>query len=87
MEFIKDGSKNRSGVWEGIPVNESATEGGSGGHSVLREVLLQDNRPVKISIIAINSVGSSPPASLIIPDRSYGRWFIRERQSTFISTR
>lgn len=70
-EPLNDNLKNGSAVWEKILVNTSATGGGSGGPNLLKRVLLND-KPMKISVIAINSVGASPSASLVIPVKTFG---------------
>lgn len=62
--------KNGSAKWEKILVNTSATGSGS-GHNLLKRVLLND-KSMNISVIAINSVGASPSASLLIPDKMFG---------------
>lgn len=73
IESLKENLRNGSEEWELIPVNNSAPGGSSGRHTLLKRVLLPDNRSMKISVIAINSVGASPVASLIIPDKMFGR--------------
>lgn len=72
MEVLKETLRNGSVEWEMIPVHESAPEGGP-GHNVLKKLLLPDNRSLNVSVMAVNSVGASPVASLIIPDRMHGR--------------
>lgn len=71
IEPLNDNLKNGSAKWEKILVNTSATGGGSGGHNLLKRVLLND-KSMNISVIAINSVGASPSASLLIPDKIFG---------------
>ncbi|TNM92469.1 hypothetical protein fugu_019481 [Takifugu bimaculatus] len=70
IEPLNDNLKNGSAVWEKILVNTSATGSGSGGHNLLKRVLLND-KPMKISVTAINSVGASPSASLVIPVKMF----------------
>lgn len=74
IEFVKASLRNGSAEWERIPVNKSAPDGGP-GHNILKKLLLPDNKSINVSVIAINSVGASPMASLIIPDKMSGRRF------------
>lgn len=71
IEPLNDNLTNGSAEWEKILVNTSATGGGSGRRNLLKRVLLND-KSMKISVIAINSVGASPSASLVIPDKMFG---------------
>lgn len=71
----KDKVKNGSWEWESIPVNRSETDSGSSQEkiTVLKQIQLADNKSVKVYVTAINSVGKSPEASLVIPEKAYGR--------------
>lgn len=73
VEFLMESLRNGSTEWERIPVNKSAPDGGP-GHNVLKQLLLPGNKSLNVSVMAINSVGASPVASLIIPGKMYGRW-------------
>lgn len=69
----KENLRNGSEEWELIPVNNSVFGGSSGRRTLLKRVLLPDSESMKVSVVAINSVGESPVASLIIPDKMLGR--------------
>ncbi|XP_073334779.1 interleukin-6 receptor subunit beta isoform X2 [Pagrus major] len=75
--MIKDNKekvKNGSGEWERIPVNRSEADGSSSQQeiTVLKQIHLPDKKSVKVCVTAINSVGKSAEASLVIPDKAYG---------------
>lgn len=70
----KDKFKNRSEEWERIPVNRSEADGSSSHREItfLKQIHLADEKSVKVYVTAVNSVGKSALASLLIPDKAYG---------------
>lgn len=71
----KENVKNGSWGWESIPVHRSEAVSSSSQRkiTVLKKIKLADNKAVKVYVTAINSVGTSPEASLVIPEKVYGR--------------
>ncbi|KAM3600235.1 uncharacterized protein V6R79_019818 [Siganus canaliculatus] len=72
---IQELNKNvLNGSWESIPVNRSDVDRSSGQQmiTVLKQILLPDKNPIKLHVIAINLVGKSPEASLVIPEKIRG---------------
>uniref|UniRef100_A0A3P8QG96 Fibronectin type-III domain-containing protein n=1 Tax=Astatotilapia calliptera TaxID=8154 RepID=A0A3P8QG96_ASTCA len=66
IEKQKDSIRN--GTWEIIPVNRSLTDGSSSKKQItpLKTITLDDEESVTVYVTAINSVGASPQAKLII---------------------
>uniref|UniRef100_A0A3Q1I5R0 Fibronectin type-III domain-containing protein n=1 Tax=Anabas testudineus TaxID=64144 RepID=A0A3Q1I5R0_ANATE len=62
--------KNQS--WESLPVNRSETDSCSNQReiTVIREIQLSYKQSVRLDVIASNSVGKSPVASLIMPPKA-----------------
>ena len=73
---VQPKEKGKNGSWESFPVNRSEAEGRSdhGGSTELADVLLADKKSVKVYVTAVNSVGTSPPAALFIPEKANGRF-------------
>lgn len=63
------------GVWESVLVNSSETDDNFGQRKItgLKQINLPDKEAVRVEVIAHNSVGGSPKASLSIPRKSDGR--------------
>lgn len=72
IEGLKEILKNGRGEWERIPVNGSHAESSSGRPKILKQIVLP-NKSIKVSVTAINSVGKSPEASLVLPEKGCGR--------------
>lgn len=74
IEDQKDKVKN--GSWESVLVNRSEDDSSSSQRKItsLKQADLADKESVKVSVIAVNSLGESPAASLIIPQKGHGRW-------------
>lgn len=77
----KDKVKNGSRECESIPVNRSEADSSSSERkiTVLKQIQLADEKSVKVSVTAINAVGKSAEALLIIPEKGQGRcsWGLR----------
>uniref|UniRef100_A0A3Q4G3S6 Interleukin-6 receptor subunit beta-like n=1 Tax=Neolamprologus brichardi TaxID=32507 RepID=A0A3Q4G3S6_NEOBR len=73
IEKQKDSIRN--GTWEIIPVNRSLTDGSSSKKQItpLITILLDDEESVTVYVTAINSVGASPQAKLIISPKTRGK--------------
>lgn len=73
IEKQKDGIRN--GTWEIIPVNRSLTDGSSSKKQItpLKTITLDDEESVTVYVTAINSVGASPQAKLIISRKTWGK--------------
>lgn len=71
IEKQKDGIRN--GTWEIIPVNRSLTDGSSSKKQItpLKTITLDDEESVTVYVTAINSVGASPQAKLIISRKTW----------------
>lgn len=72
---LKDKVKNGSLESESIPVNRSEADSRSGRQKItaLKQIHLPDDKSVQVFVAAVNSVGSSAEASLVIPEKAYGR--------------
>lgn len=57
-----------------VPVNRSDDSTTRRPVTALKEILLKDKTAVRVLVFAINSVGKSPRASLIIPEKERGRF-------------
>lgn len=66
--------KNQS--WNSVLVNRSETDSSSNQReiTVLQEIHLTDKQFVRLDVTASNSVGTSPVASLVIPQKENGRY-------------
>ncbi|XP_038590659.1 interleukin-6 receptor subunit beta isoform X1 [Micropterus salmoides] len=71
IEDQKDKVKN--GSWESVLVNRSEDDSSSSQRKItsLKQADLADKESVKVSVIAVNSLGESPAASLIIPQKGH----------------
>ncbi|XP_041816511.1 interleukin-6 receptor subunit beta isoform X2 [Chelmon rostratus] len=70
---LKDKVKNGSLESESIPVNRSEADSRSGRQKItaLKQIHLPDDKSVQVFVAAVNSVGSSAEASLVIPEKAY----------------
>ncbi|XP_040915604.1 interleukin-6 receptor subunit beta [Toxotes jaculatrix] len=70
----KNKAKNGSLEWESILVNRSeAADNSSNRHhpiTVLKEIVLPDKKSVTVQVIAVNSEGESPTASLTVLEKA-----------------
>ncbi|XP_068608839.1 interleukin-6 receptor subunit beta [Brachionichthys hirsutus] len=68
----RDKGKNGSWEWESIPVNGSEADGNFGLQKIsfLKQIRLANNESVKVSVTAVNSVGVSPEASIVLLKKS-----------------
>ncbi|XP_022600133.1 interleukin-6 receptor subunit beta isoform X1 [Seriola dumerili] len=66
---------NGSLEWERIPVNKSEEDYSSTRTNItfLKEIYLADRKSIIVDVIAVNSVGKSAPASLVVPERALER--------------
>lgn len=71
LELLEESLRNGSAAWERIPVHKTAPHGGPGRH-VLKQLPLPLSSPVNVSVAAVNSVGTSPVAWLIVADKTHG---------------
>lgn len=56
-----------------VSVNRSDSDVDSGQKiTVLKQIQLADNKAMKVSVTASNSVGTSPVAELVIKEKAYG---------------
>ncbi|XP_070706355.1 interleukin-6 receptor subunit beta isoform X2 [Pempheris klunzingeri] len=62
--------KVKNGSWESIPVNRSEADSGSSQRKIA-VLKLANNKSVKVYVTAINSVGKSPEAFLVIPEKGH----------------
>ncbi|KAL7376916.1 hypothetical protein ABVT39_018365 [Epinephelus coioides] len=62
--------KNGSSEWEIIPVNRSDSSPKQREITVLKQIELADKKSVKLSVMAENSMGKSPEASLVISEKA-----------------
>ncbi|XP_071323141.1 interleukin-6 receptor subunit beta isoform X2 [Trachinotus anak] len=64
---------NGSLEWERVLVNRSEEDYRSTQRkiTILKEIHLADRKSVRVDVIAINSVGGSAPASLVIPEKAH----------------
>lgn len=71
----KDDVRNGSGEWEHIPVNRTGADYLSSQSTItsLKKISQAEKKPVKVSVIALNSVGKSSEAVLGIPAELRGR--------------
>uniref|UniRef100_A0A8P4GFX2 Fibronectin type-III domain-containing protein n=1 Tax=Dicentrarchus labrax TaxID=13489 RepID=A0A8P4GFX2_DICLA len=67
----KDRVKNRSGELESIPVNRSKADPSPSQQkiTILKQISLDDKKSVEVYVTAVNSVGKSPEASLVITEK------------------
>ncbi|XP_059213578.1 interleukin-6 receptor subunit beta [Centropristis striata] len=66
----KDKVKNRSSDWESIPVNMSDSNSSQQKITLLKQIHLADKKSVRVTVKAVNSMGESPEASLVISEKS-----------------
>ncbi|XP_035524114.1 LOW QUALITY PROTEIN: interleukin-6 receptor subunit beta [Morone saxatilis] len=68
----KDKVKNRSGELESIPVNRSEADPSPSQRkiTILKQISLDDKKSVEVYVTAVNSVGKSPEASLVITEKA-----------------
>ena len=59
---------NRSQEWESFPASISEED----SITSLKKIPLPHNKSIKVSVTAINSVGKSPEASLVISENTNG---------------
>uniref|UniRef100_A0A665T640 Fibronectin type-III domain-containing protein n=1 Tax=Echeneis naucrates TaxID=173247 RepID=A0A665T640_ECHNA len=61
--------------WERIPVNRSEEDyhPTQRKFDVLKDIQLPDRKSVKVEVIAVNSVGASATASLVVPEKGHER--------------
>nr|XP_046231089.1 interleukin-6 receptor subunit beta isoform X2 [Scatophagus argus] len=65
--------KNGSLGWESIPVNRSEADSSSAQREIteLKEIHLADTKSIEVYVTAINSVGKSAEASLVISEKAH----------------
>ncbi|XP_044029099.1 interleukin-6 receptor subunit beta isoform X7 [Siniperca chuatsi] len=65
--------KVKNGSWESIQVNRSEADSSSSQRKItlLKQIHLADKKSVEVHVIAFNSVGKSPNASLVIPEKAH----------------
>ncbi|XP_051268245.1 interleukin-6 receptor subunit beta-like isoform X1 [Dicentrarchus labrax] len=67
-----DRVKKRSGELESIPVNRSKADPSPSQQkiTILKQISLDDKKSVEVYVTAVNSVGKSPEASLVITEKA-----------------
>ncbi|XP_061571783.1 interleukin-6 receptor subunit beta-like [Cololabis saira] len=77
FDFKVQNQADRSGNgtdWESFPVNGSGDDDGSGDDPrnsvLLKTLVLSDKQSIKVRVIAVNSVGASPEAFLVLTAKS-----------------
>ncbi|XP_078811759.1 interleukin-6 receptor subunit beta isoform X3 [Oryzias latipes] len=73
VEKQRDRAWNQSGGWKSVLVNRSEAEEGETSLTLLEQISLSNLESVKVSVVAVNSLGRSPEASLILPVKLPGR--------------
>ncbi|XP_058472693.1 interleukin-6 receptor subunit beta [Solea solea] len=67
----KDKTWRGSSEGESFPVNRSDGDAAHRTITLVKEIYLEDQKSLRVSIAAVNSVGKSPLASLSIPDKAH----------------
>lgn len=86
IQGLKDKVNNGSWEWESVPVKRSEADSSSSQRNitVLKKIQLPDKKSVKVYVVAINSVGKSAEASLVIPEKAHGRYSWRLKKQCMI---
>uniref|UniRef100_A0A3P9K601 Fibronectin type-III domain-containing protein n=1 Tax=Oryzias latipes TaxID=8090 RepID=A0A3P9K601_ORYLA len=63
----RDRAWNQSEGWKSVLVNRSEAEDAETSITLLEQISLSNLESVKVSVVAVNSLGRSPEASLILP--------------------
>uniref|UniRef100_A0A3P9K5F0 Fibronectin type-III domain-containing protein n=1 Tax=Oryzias latipes TaxID=8090 RepID=A0A3P9K5F0_ORYLA len=69
----RDRAWNQSEGWKSVLVNRSEAEDAETSITLLEQISLSNLESVKVSVVAVNSLGRSPEASLILPVKLPGR--------------
>uniref|UniRef100_A0A3P9JLP5 Interleukin 6 signal transducer n=1 Tax=Oryzias latipes TaxID=8090 RepID=A0A3P9JLP5_ORYLA len=67
VEKQRDRAWNQSEGWKSVLVNRSEAEDAETSITLLEQTSLSNLESVKVSVVAVNSLGRSPEASLILP--------------------
>uniref|UniRef100_A0A673ACK2 Fibronectin type-III domain-containing protein n=1 Tax=Sphaeramia orbicularis TaxID=375764 RepID=A0A673ACK2_9TELE len=71
IQDLKEKDKSGADQWEKITVSEPEANSSSGHFTLLKQIHVADNTHLQVRVKAVNSVGKSPEATLVIPKKSH----------------